>query len=78
MNFKIGDKVIVIDNTLLSLSFNIGDKFTVIKTNNESNSIFISGHRFYYDIKHFKLDEIYYRKEKIEKINKICSNQVIK
>lgn len=74
--FKKGDRIVVINNDLVSGVFNIGDKFIVESVIKPMNILKPEGKLSYYDIKHFSIDEVEYRKEKINKIKeRICTKQ---
>lgn len=74
--FKVGDKVIVIDNTNIELSFNIGDEFIVNRCKLLDDHYCISiteDYYCFYDTKFFMTFH-QLRKEKIKKLEE-CSSQ---
>lgn len=70
--FKVGDKVVVVNNKNVGNAFSVGEKFTIefeyTTENKRQRVVLLEKGSFFYDSKFFKLDEIHYRKEKILKI----------
>jgi hypothetical protein len=70
MKYKEGDRIICIDNLGMEKSLTLNEQYVFIKTDNIYLSIMdkYGKHIHYLLIERFKLDEKYYRKEKLNQL----------
>ena len=65
--FKVGDHVVVTNNENMNGVFSVGDKFIITGVVDEDTyqTVVLSNKNYWrYSAKYFKLDDVYYRKEK--------------